>query len=441
VSAFSALLVRFGLEFADPAEEAEFVRKFSPDSIAISQIFLIVGALTYYAFFTWDQIIDPIGGQTTHLFRGLVVAPIMAFFGLFLSTRAGKARIEFILLANYVIGQSGLVYVYSVLAHGYDYSAVGFILMFMGTSAAFPIRTKYLILASIFGLATTVAGHILADNARDGWIMINVLAMLTASVFGTFSSFLRERTARQQFNSGRDLAKSQDRVEQLLNAILPKDIVDRIQGGETTIADSLGEVSVIFAEMVGFARMADRVGPQELVGMLNRIFSEFDVQAERFGMQKIKTIGDIYMAIGGRVRGDAAIDHAEDAADFAIAIRYAAQQIGAELGIPIDLRIGLHIGPVVAGVIGVHRPVFDCWGDAVNLAARLEKHAPESGIMVSESANWRLRRSFTISPSGEVNLKGIGQTPAFLLERRTRKERGSAGLKGHSNTQTMLFLH
>jgi adenylate cyclase len=430
-----------GLEFADPAEEAEFVRKFSPDSIVVSQLFLIVGALSYYVFFTWDMIIDPVGGQTTHMFRGLIIAPMMVAGALFLSTKFGKARVEMILLLNYVIGHLGLVYVYSVLANGYDYSAVGFILMFMGTTAAFPIRTKYLILASLFGLVTTIAGHILADNARDGWIMINILAMLTAAVFGTFSSYLRERTARQQYNSGRELAESQDRVEQLLNAILPKDIVDRIQGGETTIADSLGEVSVIFADMVGFARMADRVGPQELVRMLNRIFSEFDVQAEKFGMQKIKTIGDVYMAIGGRVRGDGVVDHAENAADFAIAIRYAAQQLGTELGVPIDLRVGLHVGPVVAGVIGVHRPVFDCWGDSVNLAARLEKHAPEGGIMVSESANWRLRRSFAISPSGQVDLKGIGTTPAYLLERRTRKERGTAGLKGQSNAQTLLFLH
>jgi adenylate cyclase len=430
-----------GLEFSNPADEAEFVRKFSPDSIAISQIFLIVGALSYYAFFVWDQIIDPIGGQTTHLFRGLIIAPMMIACALFLSTKAGKARVEVVLLLDYVIGHSGLVYVYSVLAHGYDYSAVGFILMFMGTTAAFPIRTKYLIMASLFGLTTTIVGHIVADNARDGWIMINFLAMLTAAVFGTFSSYLRERTARQQFNSGRELVESQDRVDQLLNAILPKDIVDRIQGGETTIADSLGEVSVIFAEMVGFSRMADRVGPQELVRMLNRIFSEFDVQAERFGMQKIKTIGDVYMAIGGRVRGEGTIDHAENAADFAIAIRYAAQQLGAEMSVPIDLRVGLHVGPVVAGVIGVNRPVFDCWGDAVNLAARLEKHAPEGGIMVSESAHWRLRRSFAISPSGEVDLKGIGSTPAYLLERRTRKERGAAGLKGQSNAQTLLFLH
>jgi adenylate cyclase len=430
-----------GLEFADPAEEAEFVRKFSPDSITVSQIFLFIGALSYYIFFTWDMIIDPVGGQTTHMFRGLIIAPMMVAGGLFLSSNFGRARVEAILLLNYVIGQLGLVYVYSVLAHGYDYAAVGFILMFMGTTAAFPIRTKYLILASLFGLGTTIGGHILADNARVGWIMINFLAMLTAAVFGTFSSYLRERTARQQFYSGKELAESEDRVEQLLNSILPKDIVDRIQGGEGNIADSLGEVSVIFAELVGFARMADRVGPQELVAMLNRIFSEFDVQAEKFGMQKIKTIGDVYMAIGGRVRGDGTIDHAENAADFAIAIRYAAQQLGAEMNVPIDLRVGLHVGPVVAGVIGVHRPVFDCWGDAVNLAARLEKHAPESGIMVSESANWRLRRSFAVSQSGEVDLKGIGKTPAYLLERRTRKERGSAGLKGQSNAQTLLFLH
>jgi adenylate cyclase len=430
-----------GLEFADPNEEAAFAKRFFPDTIAISQLFLVFGGLSFYGFFVWDKIIDPVGGEITHMIRGLVIAPLFLLLAASLYHPVGKRFAELIILLAYGFGQTGLTIIYSILAHGYDFAAVGFILMFMGTTAAFPIRAKYLIFASLFGVGTAIGGHILADNARPGWIMINFLAMLTAAVFGSLASYLRERAARQQFVSGKALVASRQRVDELLDSILPNDIVKRIKTGETTIADSVGEVSVIFADMVGFARLADKAGPQILVTMLNRVFSEFDVQAERFGIQKIKTIGDVYMAIGGRIGSEGAVDHAENAADFALAIRYAAQQLGMEMGIQIDLRIGLHVGPVVAGVIGVHRPVFDCWGDSVNLAARLEKHAPEGGIMVSESAYWRLRRSFSIVPSGEVHLKGIGQTPAYLLERRTTKVRGSAGLQGTSPGKTSLFLH
>ena len=140
----------------------------------------------------------------------------------------------------------------------------------------------------------------------------------------------------------------------------------------------------------------------------------FDAEAERHGIDRIKTIGDAYMAVGGLSSGSA--NHAEDAANFALAIQACVSRLSTDLDIPIRIRVGLHVGPVVAGVIGTKRPAFDCWGEAVNVASRLENTAAPGGVLISESAYWRLRERFTIRGLTEVALKGIGPTKVFLLE-------------------------
>jgi adenylate cyclase len=202
--------------------------------------------------------------------------------------------------------------------------------------------------------------------------------------------------------------------------MLPREIVDRIQDGETAIADAYGEVSIVVADLVDFTSLSRRLTPTQLVAVLNRLFSCFDDEAERYGIEKIKTIGDAYLAVGGM--SGAAQDHAERAALFALALQHGVERLSRELDLPISIRVGLHIGPVVAGVIGTKRPAFDCWGDTVNVATRLETAAQPGGVLISESASWRLRDRFSISRLDQVVLKGIGPATVFLLE----------GLRGQS---------
>jgi adenylate cyclase len=177
----------------------------------------------------------------------------------------------------------------------------------------------------------------------------------------------------------------------------------------------------LWPTLVDFTPLSRRLTPTQLVAVLNRLFSCFDDEAERYGIEKIKTIGDAYLAVGGM--SGSAQDHAERAALFALAIQHGVERLSRELDLPISIRVGLHIGPVVAGVIGTKRPAFDCWGDTVNVATRLETAARPSGVLISESAYWRLRDRFSLSPLDEVVLKGIGPATVFLLQGR----RGQSG--------------
>ena len=416
MGAMNQFLARFGLHCSSVEDERVFADRFLLGTVTESQLFLVASALFVYAFFLWDQILDPVHAGTTHLLRGLVISPLMAGCAAVLLFPIGKRHFEAVVMAALLVCVGGLAVVYGLLDHGYEHAALGFALALLGTTAMFPIRSRFLLIASVLTLVIVVAGQLIADNARPGWMLVNVMAVVCAIVLGTLSAYIRERGARAAFRLQKELAGSRARVDDLLHSMLPHDIVTRIQAGETAIADSHGEVSIIFADLQGFTELSRKISPSHLVKVLNNLFSAFDLETERYGVDRIKTIGDAYMAIGGLTRTPGAKDHAENAAELAFAMLRAVQRLIDEQGYPIQIRVGLHIGPVVSGVIGVRRPAFDCWGESVNLASRLESRAEPGTILISESAYWRLRPLYEIEMREDMDLKGIGKAKVYRLK-------------------------
>ena len=247
----------------------------------------------------------------------------------------------------------------------------------------FPLRLRFLVLPSI-AMVVSVSGprnlgarHVVRYPARQRHV-----PFVASAVVALARPWLgRDTAARREFLSDQALTEAHIRVDDLLHSMMPREIVARIQAGESTIADIHGEVSIVFADLVGFTALSRQLSASTLVGLLNTVFSRFDAAAGRLGVEKIKTIGDAYMAVGGLSYGEAARDHAVRMAEFALAMRDITADLAVEMEMPIAVRIGLHVGPVVAGVIGVKKPAFDCWGDAVNMASRLE-HASEPGVRI-----------------------------------------------------------
>jgi adenylate cyclase len=203
------------------------------------------------------------------------------------------------------------------------------------------------------------------------------------------------------------------RYETLLRNILPGQIVARLNNGEVVIADRVEEATILFADLVGFTAVASRVTPAVLVDSLNRIFSAFDSLCRGLQIEKIKTIGDAYMAAAGLPLPRP--DHAEVIADFALAMLSELEAVNATIAAPFQIRIGIHTGSVVAGVIGSHRFLYDIWGDAVNLASRLETHSLPGRIHVSARTSEMLASRYEIEPRGLINLRGIGKVKTFFL--------------------------
>jgi adenylate cyclase len=266
-------------------------------------------------------------------------------------------------------------------------------------------------------------GLFLALEALDGrtgadMLIVNGMVTGTAVLIVALSTAGRELASRREFRTDLALADARGRVDDLLHSMMPREIVGRIQAGETTIADIHGEVSIVFADLVGFTALSRRMTASQLVDLLNTVFSRFDAAANRLGIEKIKTIGDAYMAVGGLSTGEEARAHAEAMADFALAMRDITAALAVETGLPVAVRVGLHVGPVVAGVIGIKKPAFDCWGDAVNMASRLETASAPGAVLISETAHARLREAFRVEAAAPVYLKGIGVSPVWLLHDR-----------------------
>src|SRR5262245_35147423 len=196
------------------------------------------------------------------------------------------------------------------------------------------------------------------------------------------------------------LRVEKERSDHLLLNILPRAIVTRLNGGEAVIADHLPDVTILFADIVGFTRIASAMTAAAVVRLLNGLYSEFDRLAIEHGVEKIKTVGDNYMVAGGLP--DPHADHACAVAGMAVAMLAAVERTKRELGVALQMRVGIHSGEVVAGVIGTHKFVYDVWGDAVNVASRMESHGLPNRIMISAATHARVRGRFRTEPHGIV---------------------------------------
>jgi len=210
------------------------------------------------------------------------------------------------------------------------------------------------------------------------------------------------------------LAEEHARSERLLLNILPAAISARLKDDHQAIADRFAEVTVLFADIVGFTELSARLEPDELVQMLNKIFSAFDDLAAELGLEKIKTIGDAYMVASGLPEPRA--DHAVAAAKMALAMRDALARVNRDFGYSLRVRIGLHSGAVVAGVIGKRKFIYDLWGDAVNTASRMESSGVPDEIQCTRETYELVKNEFECEPRGTIKVKGKGEMETFLVK-------------------------
>jgi class 3 adenylate cyclase len=227
-------------------------------------------------------------------------------------------------------------------------------------------------------------------------------------VFGLLVAFVRQRE-----QAVAALRVEQDRAENLLLNILPRSIAERLKADTTTIADQFTEASILFADVVDFTPLSDRLQPAEVVGILDHLFTHFDSLADRYGVEKIKTIGDCYMVAAGVPTPRE--DHARVMALMALDMREAMRSRDAVGRLGLELRIGINSGPVVAGVIGRKRFLYDLWGDAVNMASRMESQGTPGRIQVTQETYELLRDEFDLEPRGTVPIKGKGNVETWYL--------------------------
>ncbi len=221
----------------------------------------------------------------------------------------------------------------------------------------------------------------------------------------------------------------QEKSERLLLNILPEVIAEQLKqnqntlgkpNGEALIAEQFDNVTILFADIVGFTPLSSRMSPTELVHLLNQIISQFDELSEKYGLEKIKTIGDAYMVAGGLPMP--MVNHAEAIAEIALEMQSCITQFQTDKGEPFQIRIGINTGPVVAGVIGTKKFIYDLWGDTVNVASRMESQGLPGGIQVTEATYQRLKDKYILEKRGAISVKGKGDMIAYWLTGRNNGE-------------------
>jgi len=212
----------------------------------------------------------------------------------------------------------------------------------------------------------------------------------------------------------RRIQEERAKSEKLLLNILPAPIAERLKRGETSIVEAFPDATVLFADLAGFTGLARAFSPERVVRLLDEIFSEFDQLAARHGLEKVKTIGDAYMAVGGAPQQRP--DHAEAAARMALGMQAALEAFSRRQGLTLRMRVGMAAGPVIAGIIGRDKFSYDLWGDTVNTASRMETLAEPGTIQTTESLALRLRPRFSVRKRGVLEVRGKGPMPVWILE-------------------------
>ncbi|MEK8094361.1 adenylate/guanylate cyclase domain-containing protein [Methylocystis sp. IM3] len=259
------------------------------------------------------------------------------------------------------------------------------------------------------------AGKLDTEIGLSGRDEIAELAEAVGSMAGNLSKAFEklEERALVSERTAVELDNERLRSEKLLHNILPATIAQRLQGGEAVIAEVYPEVTVFFSDIVGFTDLSAKLGPHETVNLLNMLFEKFDELVEKHGVEKIKTIGDSYMVVGGVPNRDPL--HCQHVAEFALEAIGFVRAFSDTYPFPIQMRMGIHTGTVAAGVLGRKKFSYDLWGDVVNVASRFESTSLTDRIHVSESVRVRLSDDFIFQDAGTVDLKGKGVTASYYL--------------------------
>jgi class 3 adenylate cyclase len=410
--------------------DAEIERDFVKENFAVAvqkyvRFSVTMSLVAFLAYGVHDALVIPEVRNTAWAIRFLFCGPIAALLIAFVFKNKKHewhqpAMLVFGLTLNTVVIWIGAI---SPPAGFFLYTTYAIVFVTVGpflgrmnvpTQIAYTLVT--LVIYNAFNLLLAHAATTVAISINLATFTLGALGALAARELDLQNrlAFVQRRIIREQMAA---LDAERSRSETLLLNVLPRRIADRLKKEPgVVIADRFASTTVLFSDIVGFTQMSTQLPADELVRRLDAIFTRFDDLADQLGLEKIKTIGDAYMVCGGVPL--ARSDHAEAVCEMAIRMRDCVDEIAAELGSDLRVRIGVHTGPVIAGVIGKKKFIYDVWGDTVNTASRMESHGVPRSIHVSDATFEATKDIYEFESRGTIAVKGKGDMQTYLLLRR-----------------------
>lgn len=389
--------------------EGEYLESRVSEALLLTRWTLVFGGLLFLVLGFWDELIDPGSLADTWPIR---LGAAIGFAGLVaVSWRARSIlALEFVGVLAFVLATTAFGLIVAEVEGGY-LAGVGGFLVVVGV-VALQIRNRGVLLGLLVLLLTPIVLYVVTGASRTE--TVNLLIWLFGSAGFAYIGFVvLDATNRRAFVAEKALGEERDKVDRLVRRMVPEPIADRLKAGEQTISDRLEEATVLFADIVGFTRYAENHDPEHVVLMLNSLFSRFDALVSRQGVEKIKTLGDGYMAAGGVPVHQP--DHAAAITLLAWSMRAEMASFNAEHNVDWHIRVGIHSGPLVGGVIGQDRYAYDLWGDTVNIASRLESTGIPDEIRLSDETANRLDDTFQFEALGAVPMKNREPVAAHRL--------------------------
>jgi class 3 adenylate cyclase len=419
----ATMLGRLRLRFADPALESAFrADQFRLHLGNIRFAFLAGIAL----WISWGLLLRPyievLSEQRLDLIMRWGVFIPMLVVGLALTFTPFFGRV-WERVAVIIATATMLAWVYyasNILTLPAEFGYVGVILITAFTYTLLRLRFVLVLSITLIGIAAYLPYTFTAKYIQPQSEAVATLYLVSFGFLGALAAYRMERFTRTLFLRERQLGQERERSDGLLLNVLPQVVVDQLKASSgRRIAEAFDEVTVIFVDAVGSTQQAARSSPDAFARALDELFGRFDDIAVRHGLEKIKTIGDAYMAVAGVPIPMA--DHAGAAVEMALDVLREAGEVAWPSGEPIAVHVGVASGPAVAGVIGRRKFAYDLWGDTVNLASRLEESCEAGTVLVSESTAERLGDRYELAPTRTFELKGKGPTPAREVRARIEK--------------------
>jgi class 3 adenylate cyclase len=402
------------LSYSDKALEKEFKNFIEYETKGLIRLGILFSILGWFVITCLVYFVIP--EHFTHLAItiSLITYPFFAF--IVYSTFNDRFIGYYQLMAAIANSSVGLLAIYVVHYFPYSEFFMMILLLYMSFFAFYMLRLrlKYALVASLLYMATFQWYIVYVSNLEFTMKVSISVAIWYIQIASAFGGYISESTSRQVFIQQKTIAKERLRSESLLLNILPKSIAERLKKDPSIIADYYESTSILFADIVGFTKISEKLSPTDLVQLLNQIFSLFDNLIEKHGLEKIKTIGDAYMIAGGFPNPKKGHLHAM--ADLALQMQKSIRQFNSKYHYDIDIRIGIHTGPAVAGVIGNKKMAYDVWGDTVNTASRMESHGITGKIQVSERVYSELKNTYRFDKRESINVKGKGMMNTYILE-------------------------
>ncbi len=403
--------------FSDAETERAFLRSERAARAPALRTLIVIGAATLISYMVLNPVHFDREGVIAYTLAALFFLAVLT--ALFLLTRTttylDRAWLDLSIFIAVGVGMTALTAVLADQAEVTGFPPFAMALVQMGILVVFAsigfvgtVRLFFLWAAAVLAL---FASWLLALDVALISKIYSLTNFSTFLVFALYVNWDTDRRARRDFAANADLAREREKSEALLYNVLPQAVAARLKAGEA-VADAFSDLTVIFVDIVSFSSLAQRLSPGHLVKLLNDFFSAADICADRHGVEKVKTIGDAYLAVAGGM--------ASRGPDGEVAVRFSrdlieeVKALAAVSGIDLDVRIGIHTGPVVGGVIGSSRLAYDYWGDTMNIASRLQHAAPPGGIAVSDATYFETRHMQDYEAPEIALLKGIGETAIHI---------------------------